>query len=112
MHPFTPSTLEFLGQAPFEVKRWLAANRSRCEEHVLRPQKDLTAALSLFMQGVDPGLEGTASRIYRDMRFQRGGPAFQLMGDAYKKSRSGHLPERLRRRDREDHRSGVPAHRT
>ena len=162
---FSPQTLEFLGQAPFEDRAWLKANRARYEEQVLAPQKALVAELAPYITTLAPGLEGVASRIYRDARFQRGGPSlrgniwitfhdrsldpgerpgfffelypdryrygmgfyqasrekadriraaidadpqrfarvvaalpesYELMGDLYKKSRAGHLPERLR----------------
>ena len=165
MRLFTPGTLEFLARAPYEDRQWLADNRAVYEEQVLGPQRDLIEALSDVMRSLDPNLEGTASRIYKDMRFHRGGPPlrgniwvtfqdrnldpgerpafffelypdrhrygmgfylagsskmdrirraidanparfaslvdglptdYQLMGDSYKKSRSAHLPERLR----------------
>lgn len=71
---FTTATLEFLARAPFEDRQWLANNRALYEDHVLGPQRDLIEVLSDVMRSLDPGLDGTASRIYQDMRFSRGGP--------------------------------------
>lgn len=161
---FSAETLAFLAQAPFQEKSWLQANKPLYHEHVAGPQRALMEALAPFMAGLDPNLEGSASRIYRDMRFGTGPalrgnlwvvfqernleplerpafffelypdryrygmgfysasrskmegirrrmdaaperfaalvaalpPAAQLMGEAYRQSRSAHLPEPLR----------------
>jgi uncharacterized protein (DUF2461 family) len=69
---FTEETLGFLAQAPLQDKAWLNANRSTYQEHCVAPFKGLLEALTPAMTALDPRLEGTLSRIYRDMRFSRG----------------------------------------
>jgi uncharacterized protein (DUF2461 family) len=162
---FSQATLEFLATAPTKDLAWLRANRENYELHLLSPLKSLVHALLPAMQGIDPALQGSPSRIQRDLRFhpnqpplrgcawvvfqnrriapeERPGfffelfpnryrygmgfyaassakmdrfrlavdanparfqriveeipPRFQLMGDLYRRSRAGHLPEPVR----------------
>jgi len=69
---FTDATLEFIAQAPFQGREWVARNRTVYQTEVVEPQRALVEALSDFMTGLDPRLEPGLSRIYRDARFSRG----------------------------------------
>ncbi|HYF91921.1 MAG TPA: DUF2461 family protein [Symbiobacteriaceae bacterium] len=69
---FTEATLEFLAQAPFQGREWVAHNRAVYQAEVVEPQRALAEAMAGFMAGMEPGLEPSLSRIYRDARFSRG----------------------------------------
>lgn len=70
---FTEESLQFLARAPFADREWFAANRQVYDDHIVAPMRGLIAALTPAMDAHVPGVEGTLSRIYRDMRFARGG---------------------------------------
>ncbi|HWI66517.1 MAG TPA: DUF2461 family protein [Symbiobacteriaceae bacterium] len=69
---FSEATLEFLAQAPFQGREWVARNRALYQAEVVEPQRALAEAAADFMAGLDAGLEASLSRIYRDARFSRG----------------------------------------
>lgn len=71
-HTFTEATTAFLAQAPFEGREWVAQHRDTYQAHVVEPQRALADELAEFMAGLDPTLEPSLSRIYRDARFSRG----------------------------------------
>lgn len=71
-HIFTDATLAFLAQAPFQGREWVAQQRDTYQAHVLAPQRALAGGLAEYMSGLDPALEPSLSRIYRDARFSRG----------------------------------------
>ena len=58
-------------------REWYKENKSRYEEYLLSPMKELVAALTPFMKGVDdqlicePRVGGSISRLYRDARFSK-----------------------------------------
>lgn len=161
---FTEATLEFLAQAPFQGREWVARNRVVYQAEIVEPQRALADAAGGFMAGLDGSLEPSLSRIYRDARYSRGSalhesiwvtfqdrnldpqerpafcfelypdryrylmgfysagrekmerirrridaapprfealvgglpPEYRVMGEAYKVSRAGHLPEAIR----------------
>lgn len=71
-HIFTDATLAFLAQAPFMGREWVAQQRDTYQACVVEPQRALAGRLADYMSGLDPVLEPSLSRIYRDARFSRG----------------------------------------
>jgi uncharacterized protein (DUF2461 family) len=72
MAMFTEATLEFLAQAPFQGREWVAANKATYQSAIVQPQRALAEACAEYMAGLDEGLEPSLSCIYRDARFSRG----------------------------------------
>jgi uncharacterized protein (TIGR02453 family) len=75
---FSPKTLTFLrGIKANNNKAWFEAHRRDYEEHVLEPLRDLVTDLGDYMLDIDPLFEiepavnKTISRIYRDTRFSK-----------------------------------------
>jgi uncharacterized protein (TIGR02453 family) len=75
---FSPRTLKFLrGLKANNNKAWFQAHRADYEEYVLQPLRDLVTDLGDFMLDIDPYFEmnpavnKTISRIYRDTRFSK-----------------------------------------
>jgi uncharacterized protein (TIGR02453 family) len=75
---FSPKTLKFLRAIKANNnKAWFEAHRNDYEEYVLGPLRDLVTDLGDFMLDIDPRFEvepavnKTISRIYRDTRFSK-----------------------------------------
>ena len=75
---FSPKTLEFLrGIKANNSKAWFQAHRDEYKEYVLGPLRDLVTDLGDSMLDIDPRFEiepavnKTISRIYRDTRFSK-----------------------------------------
>jgi len=79
---FTPRTLEFLTENHLRGSReWFAEHKGEYQELVVRPLHELTAALTPTAEAIDPLLvtdpKAVVSRIYRDMRFAKGGSPYR-----------------------------------
>jgi len=75
---FSPKKLKFLRAIKANNnKAWFEAHRNDYEEYVLGPLRDLVTDLGDFMLDIDPRFEvepavnKTISRIYRDTRFSK-----------------------------------------
>lgn len=74
---FTQASLDFLAEAPLRDMAWLKANRPEYDAHLLQPLRALVEQLAPVARSIDPDLQGSVSRIYRDQRFHKGGPALR-----------------------------------
>lgn len=75
---FSQKTLDFLFENRLrDDKGWFTEHRSDYDEHILKPMKELAAALTPAVSTIDdrivtaPKVGKTISRIYRDTRFSR-----------------------------------------
>jgi uncharacterized protein (TIGR02453 family) len=75
---FSPKTLKFLrGLKANNNKAWFEGHRADYEQYVLGPLRDLVTDLGDFMLDIDmrfeiePAVNKTISRIYRDTRFSK-----------------------------------------
>jgi len=71
---FSQTTLDFLATAPAMDLAWLRANRQTYESQLLQPMKSLIASLEPAVWAIDSRLQGSPSRIQRDLRFHPNQP--------------------------------------
>lgn len=81
---FTPKTLEFIAENHWRGdKEWFAAHKSEYKKFVQDPLTGLSNTLAPTVESIDGALitdpRSTVSRIYRDMRFAKGGSPYREM---------------------------------
>lgn len=79
---FTPKTLEFIAENYWRGdKEWFASHKNEYAEFVQKPLTELTTALTPVVERIDSALitdpRSAVSRIYRDMRFAKGGSPYR-----------------------------------
>lgn len=81
---FTPKTLEFIAENHWRGdKEWFSSHKNEYTEFVQKPLTRLAEALAPTVESIDSALitdpKSAVARIYRDMRFAKGGSPYREM---------------------------------
>ncbi len=81
---FTPKTLEFIAENHWRGdKEWFSSHKNEYTEFVQKPLIELAEAIAPTIESIDSALitdpKSAVARIYRDMRFAKGGSPYREM---------------------------------